>query len=130
MGKLKKKTPYKPKVVKPQAPAASQPEGLAVEKVAELAVDVWKIESRAKSVGENDRVLAACERATDRFRKFGFEIRDLTGDEYDTNMRVNVVEHEAKNGPLIIAECLSPAVYFEGLLIREAEVVTSGNGNS
>ncbi len=130
MGKLKRKTSYKPKVVKSQAPAASQSAGLAVEKVAELAVDVWKIELRAQAMAENDRVLAACERATDRFRKFGFEIRDLTGDDYDTNMRVNVVEHELASGPLKIAECLSPAVYFEGLLIREAEVVTSGNGNS
>ena len=42
-------------------------------------------------------------------------------------MQVKVIEHEECDQPLMIAECLSPAIYYNGDLIRPAEVVTKGN---
>jgi|ERR1019366_2046569 hypothetical protein len=95
-------------------------------KVAELAVDLWKITARAKKDSSGVRVLAACERAEERLLSFGFELASPDGQAYDTNMCMRVVDHEEGDGPLIVAQCLSPAVYYRGKLIRAAEVVTRG----
>jgi hypothetical protein len=103
-----------------------QGEHLPPEGVAELAVDLWKVSERAKGDGAGDRVLAACERAEDRLKRLGFEIDTMTGRTYDTNMRARVVDHEPSQGPLVIGRCITPAVFFRGVLVREAEIVTAG----
>lgn len=92
---------------------------------AQLAIDLWRISARAKSDGASDRVLTACERAEDRLRKLGFTI-EMPGAAYNTNMRLKVVDHEPDEGPLRIIECLAPAIYMNGELLLEAEVVTAG----
>jgi hypothetical protein len=98
-------------------------------KVAEFAVDLWRIRSRAASEGASERVVAACERAEDRMRRMGFETEMLEG-AFDPNQRARVVDHEDADGPLSIAACLTPAVTFNGILVREAEIVTRGGGQS
>lgn len=101
--------------------------GVSPSKVAELAVDVWRIESRARKEGAGDRVVAACERAVDRLRSMGFSLDSLEGRPYDENLRVRVVDHEDAEGPRTVLECVSPAVYHDDVLVREAEVVTRGS---
>jgi hypothetical protein len=99
---------------------------IPADMVASLAVDLWKISERAKSEPVAERVLAACDRAEERLKRIGFEIEEMTGRPYDTNMRVHVVDHDGGEEPLSISECLSPAIYYRGELIREAEVITKG----
>jgi hypothetical protein len=94
--------------------------------LASLVVDLWKISERAKIEPVAERVLAACERAEERLRRIGFEIEEMAGRPYDTNMRVHVVEHDGGEEPWSISECLSPAIYYRGELIREADVITKG----
>ena len=94
--------------------------------VAALAIDLWRIERRAQSGGGIERVLTACERACDRLRALGFEFQTMTDRPYSENLRMKVVEHEEADEPRRVSECLSPAVFFRGALIREAEVVTKG----
>jgi hypothetical protein len=96
-------------------------------KVAELAVDLWRIEARARKESAGERIIAACERATDRLRSMGFVVDDLEGRPYDENLRVRVVDHEDGEGPRRVLECVSPAVYHQEVLVREAEVVTRGS---
>ena len=95
--------------------------------VATLIVDLWKIGKRANSEGASDRVIAACDRAQDRLIRLGFTVEDLKGCLYNTNLRVNVLEHEGEQPATMIAECISPAVYFNGVLVRQAEVITKGD---
>jgi|GEM_PF-1747406 len=99
---------------------------IPADMIASLVVDLWKISERAKSEPVAERVLAACERAEERLRRIGFEIEEMAGRPYDTNMRVHVVEHDGGEEPWSISECLSPAIYYRGELIREAEVITKG----
>lgn len=99
---------------------------IPADMVAEMIVDFWKISKRAKSEKASERVLAACERAEERVRRIGFEVEEMTGKPYDTNMRVRVVQHDGGEDPSTISECLSPAVYYKKHLIREAEVITKG----
>jgi len=106
-----------------------QPENsssISASQIAEVAVDIWKISERAKSDDAAERVGVACERAQDRLRRLGFELDTLVGQAYSTNMRARVVDHEPTLGPMRVAQCISPAVYFAGVLVREAEVVTTG----
>ncbi len=105
---------------------SSTNEGPSAEDVAALAVDIWKVAERARAEHANDRVIAACERAEDRLRRMGFEVDAMVGKSYDTNLKVRVMDHDPAEGPTIIGHCISPAVFYRGSLIREAEVVTRG----
>lgn len=116
-----RKAPAKPSTQEP-----SPDPGPSVDGVAELAVDLWRIAERAKKDAAGDRTVAACERAEDRLKRLGFEIVTMLGQAYDTNLRARVVDHEPGEGPLRIGQCISPAVYYGGKLVREAEVVTIG----
>ena len=127
MSNLKKKR--QPASIAPAAPASNVCTGIEPSKVAELAVDLWKSHARARTDDASDRVIAACERAESRLNRLGFEIDTLRDQPYDTNMRVRVLDHVPSEGPLKVWECLSPAVYFNEELIREAEIVTKGDAN-
>lgn len=98
----------------------------SIGEVAELAVDMWKIFERVRAENAGSRVVVACERGEDRLRRLGFELDTMIGRAYDTNMRAQVVDHEPGDGALTIGRCISPAVFYRGVLIREAEVVTVG----
>lgn len=102
--------------------------GVPSAKVAEIAVDLWRITQRAQKEGAGDRVLAACDRADGRLRALGFRLETMLDRPYDENLRVRVVDHEEGEGPRTILECLTPAVYYNDRLVREAEVVTKGGG--
>lgn len=101
--------------------------GPTAAEVAELAVDLWKLGDRARADAASERVAAAYERAEDRLKRIGFEVDPMVNRPYDTNLKVRVVGHEPGEGPLVISQCISPAVYFRGRLVREAEIVTNGS---
>jgi hypothetical protein len=127
-----KKSPKKPKrsnVIVAVASAVESIHPTALE-IADLAVDLWKLGERTKTEGATERIVAAFERAEDRLKRIGFEWETLVGKNYNTNLKAKVVDHEASEGPLVISKCISPAVYFRGSLIREAEIVTIGGENN
>ncbi len=95
-------------------------------KIVSLVIDLWKITERAKCEPVSERVLAACERAQERIKKIGFVIDEMLGRPYETNMRARVVGTDGGVEPFTISECLSPAIYYQGVLICEAEVITKG----
>jgi hypothetical protein len=94
--------------------------------IADLAVDIWKLGERAKTEGASDRMIAAYERAEGRLKRIGFELDSMVGKPYDTNLKARVIDHESGEGPVVIGQCISPAVFFRGRLVREAEIVTKG----
>jgi len=101
-------------------------QGPTAIEVAELAVDLWKLGERTKTEAASERISAAYERAEDRLKRIGFEIDPMVGRPYDTNIKAKVVDHESGSGPLLVGQCISPAVFFRGQLVREAEIVTFG----
>lgn len=100
--------------------------GPTAEEVADLAVDLWKLGERVRTEAASDRVATAYERSEDRLKRIGFAVDTMSGRPYDTNMKAKVVDHEAGEGPLMIGQCISPAVFYKGRLVREAEIVTIG----
>ncbi|HTQ10274.1 MAG TPA: hypothetical protein VMI31_09405 [Fimbriimonadaceae bacterium] len=126
-GGLKRKSGYAKKGLMPACLANEEPAmTLSCEKVADVAIDIWRLGERAKVERPSDKIIAAWERAEDRIRRLGFRLDNMQDRPYDENLRVRVVEHEPGEGVKIISECLTPAVFFNGILIREAEVVTRG----
>jgi hypothetical protein len=130
MGRIKNKKPRPSQQIRAElASPASTPAALpgpTADEVAGLAVDMWKVVERARGDGAGDRVLVACERAEERLRRIGFEVDTMIGRTYDTNLKVRVVDHDEADGPMVIDQCISPAVFYRGVLVREAEVVTKG----
>lgn len=105
-------------------PAAEEPDP---EALARLALEVWRLQRRARGAEVPELLASGLERLGDRIRDLGLECRDLTGLPYDENMVVRVIEHCGPPAPRRrIAECLSPAVYFRERLLRAAEVTTKG----
>jgi hypothetical protein len=102
--------------------------------LADLAVDVWRIRRRAVRDGATEAVRIACERAVERFTDLGLQMTEFAiGEPYDENLVVRVVHREEGGSNARIVECLSPAIYFHGKLVRPAEVVIEGveeNGTS
>jgi hypothetical protein len=96
-------------------------------RMADLVVDVWRIQRRATRDGVTDPVRVACERAVERLSGLGFELKEMVGDPYHENLCVRVVHEEGGKGKKWISECLSPAVYFQSGLIRRAEIVIRGD---
>lgn len=101
-------------------------DSVPVAGVAELAVDVWRAGTRARREPSAERVLIACERAIDRLATLGFTLSDMKDRIYDENLKVRVIEHEDDEGDRRIVECITPAVFYQDRLVREAEVVTRG----
>lgn len=132
---MAKKKPYqkhkKSKLPRIESQVCSDPNLhlLDVRVVSEFVIDRWKIHKRATDELASERILAACERAEERMRRAGFVVKDLTGEPYDTGIQAKVLEHDEGDGSLKVAQCLSPAIYFQSRLIREAEIITKGKSN-
>jgi hypothetical protein len=97
------------------------------QEIADLAIDVWRALWRICDEPQTpDRVRTAVVRVSERLEDMGIVTKDLTNTEYTSDMRARVVSQDASGPPFRIAECLAPAVYFRGRLVRPAEVVIKG----
>ena len=104
----------------------ARPATVPAESLGSVVVDLWKLGRRAEGDQSHPRVLAACERAQDRLRALGFSTSDPTGQAYEPELRVHVLQYEPGDTEPRITECIAPAVYYRGEQIREAEVVVTG----
>ncbi|KXK12974.1 MAG: hypothetical protein QY327_01470 [Fimbriimonadaceae bacterium] len=131
MGRYRSKRPYPKKAKRKHEREGAESgqvssNGVPFDLVAEFIVDLWKIERRVRAGNAGERILAACERAQERLIRIGFELDTMMNRPYNENLRMRIIEHEECDEPRQVAECLSPAVYYNGELVREAEVVTRG----
>ncbi len=92
-----------------------------------LAVEIWRLEARSRGSQTPEPVLLAIERLGAGLGRLGVQVRDLVGEPFDEGLSVRVVEHEPGDEPRRISECLSPAVYYQGRLLKAADVVTKGD---
>lgn len=100
---------------------------VTLQEFADLAIDVWRALARICDEQQTpDRVQTAIVRVSERLEDMGLVTKDLTNTEHTPDMRVRVVSQDGSGPPFRIAECLAPAVYFRGRLVRPAEVVIKG----
>lgn len=97
------------------------------DQVIDLVVDIWRIRHRAnRDEATPESVRIACDTALDRLSMLGFSIGEPEGELYDANSRVTVVDQRGGSLKRRICECLSPAVYYDGKLVKLAEVILEG----
>ena len=98
--------------------------------ISDIAVDIWRITRRAlREESTPPSVVIACERAVETLEGAKVEIRDLAGEKYDENSRVSVIHEEGGKRNQVISECISPAIYYKGRLLRKAEVCLKGEAD-
>ncbi len=90
-------------------------------------MEIWRLQARIRGTVTPDPVCLAVERIGASLGRLGLQVRDLQGEPYDEGLLVRVIEHEPGDGPRTISECLSPAVYYQGRLLKAADVVTKGD---
>ncbi len=101
---------------------------IPVKDITILLVDIWKIGVHARKEGSGTKIISACERVEARIQRLGFEvISDIVGQKYDSNRTMKVIEHDGGDENVHISECISPEIRYNGILVREAEVITKGS---
>jgi len=94
-----------------------------------IACEIFRMKSRINSMDENTKGISALKNAIERIENElkikGYEIRDLTGSNYEDGMVIkilNVIEKDdIKPGARIIARMITPQIFFNGLLIHPGE---------
>jgi hypothetical protein len=100
-----------------------------------IACEIFRMKTRINSMDENTKGISALKNAIERIENElkikGYEIKDLTGSNYEEGMVIkvlNVIEKDdIKPGARIIARMITPQIFFNGLLIHpgEAEVFSA-----
>lgn len=113
---------------RPTKPQPSRLTGVSLEPydLVGVLIDVWRLTSRVSNDAVPEDIQIAVERLGDRVIGLGFEVKTHEGEIYQPNMRVFVVDDLGGDEPKYIVECLTPAVYYKGILIEPANVVIGG----
>lgn len=98
--------------------------------VAELVVDLWRLKKRMDTEGVSERLATSFERVEDRLSRLGLAWDSMEGAKYDENLKARVLDHEVGEGALRVSQCVSPAVFFDSRLVREAEIITTGEAST
>jgi hypothetical protein len=119
-----------------QAPAAT--DNLASSKewtrlAAELGTQLWRLRLKMLAPGatqpieEMRRVYRHVEPAWDALHQFGVEVKDHTGDLYDTGMALDVLAFQPTPGTVRekILETVKPSVYYMGKCIQMGQVIVA-----
>jgi hypothetical protein len=128
----------------PQVPGTTDPESqlhevrrMDISSMIDLAIEIWRLQDRMKrmlaAVGKEDPALAfAVDKIRDIFSQIGIEVRDLTGLPYNEGMSLDVLTCDYPEGEKptyrIIQETISPAVYFDGKLLKMSQVIVGKAG--
>ena len=111
---------------------------LDIASMIDLAIEVWRLQERLKrmsaSIGKDDPAsLFAAEKIRDIFAQIGVEIRDFTGQPYNEGMSLDVLTSDYPVGEnpsdRIVQETITPAVYFDGKLLKMSQVIIGKAGD-
>lgn len=98
------------------------------QKIDELKNQLEEIKKAKKIIKDSLRPIDSIVRQYEiillKLTKFGFEIRDLTGDTYSVNKNIDVkaFEHDSNIKEDIISETVKPEIYYKNQKILKAEV--------
>jgi hypothetical protein len=130
------------RVQEPTGPAselqAHEVRRLNISNMIDLAIETWRLQDRLKkmliaSKKEDPGLAFATDKIRDIFSQIGIEVRDLSGQPYNEGMSLDVLTcdyPEGENPPSkIIQETISPAVYFDGKLLKMSQVIIGKAGD-
>lgn len=117
-----------------------EPESTTIAQIpllAEMAIEVWRVAGRTgklqDSAKKDDPAIGfSIEKIYHILTKMGVEIKDPTGEIYHEGMCLDVLtfDYSPDEPPAnrIIQETLSPAIYYNGRLIKMAKVIIGSAG--
>ena len=109
------------------APSPDQQVTMTFAEISDVVIALWRAKRRADRFAETPQPVAlAIQGAIERIETLGLTFRDMIGEPYDTNMRAHVVDTIEADGVPRIADCVSPGIYYNGVLVRPAEIVVTG----
>jgi hypothetical protein len=94
-----------------------------------VIIDIWRVKQRSVKESSSERVTTGCDRALERLEKIGFRLEDHINHPYDEDMMITVIENEEGSESRHIVECISPSIYYQGILVQPGEVITRGKNN-
>jgi|SRR5579863_615703 len=110
---------------------------IQVSSLVELAIESWRVEARCKKLQASDNkedptLRFSLEKIRHSLRTIGVEIKDPCGERYHEGLSLDVLAFECPKGePLdrrIVQETISPAIYFNGKLVKLARVIIGVEG--
>ena len=104
--------------------------GVKISTLADLAVELWRLERWAFQSGfERDRSLArhSARKLASFLTGMEFELSDLAGQPYDPGLAVEVIDTEYEGDSAAVAptvaEMLAPIVLWRGHVVKAGQVV-------
>jgi hypothetical protein len=110
---------------------------IQVPLLVEMAIEVWRVAGRARKLQEaakreDPAIGFSIEKIHHILKEMGVEIKDPAGEAYHEGMVLDVLTFDCTPGELqadkIVQETVSPAVYFNGKLIKMAKVIVANAG--
>lgn len=103
-----------------------------MSRLIDIVVEMWRLQHRCrqlqKEVGRDDPSIAfSLDKVQHVLKEIGIEARDYTGQSFNEGMSLDVLTFDYPVGekPLnrIIQDTVSPAIYFDGKLLKMAQVI-------
>ncbi len=108
-----------------------------VSSIVEIAIETWRVGDRLKKLQvlankEGPTIGFSIERIQHILKEMGVEVKDPAGEIYHDGMGLDVLTFDYGPGELptnrIVQETVSPAVYYNGQLIKMAKVIVGSAG--
>jgi hypothetical protein len=105
----------------------------------DLAIEIWRLQDRVKKLqaatGRQDPSLAfSINKIQHVLKEIGIETRDYTGQSYNEGNSLDVLTFdypvEEKPTNRTVQETVSPAVYFDGVLLKMSQVIVGKAGDN
>jgi hypothetical protein len=103
------------------------------EKMAQLAIDLWRLENRIKSRLSDDKDIVFIENSVEKVNRFlsahNISIEPPKLGKYNAGLNYDVIQFtfNSKAAHDSIVEILEPTIFHEGVVIRKAKVIVETN---
>lgn len=103
----------------------------------EIAIEAWRVADRSRKLQvvakrEDPAIGFSIEKIHHILKEMGIEIKDPTGEPYHEGMGLDVLTFDYSPGETpanrVVQETVSPAIYYNGKLIKMAKVIVGSAG--
>ncbi len=107
--------------------------------IIDLAIEIWRLQDRVKKLEsaarrEDPSIAFSIDNIQHVLKEIGIETRDYTGQPYNEGMSLDVLtfDYPAEEKPAnrIVQETVSPAIFFDGILHKMAQVIVGKAGDA
>jgi hypothetical protein len=113
------------------------PGAIQLTNLVDIALEVWRVEQCCKRLQvaanrEDSALTFSMEKIRHSLREMGLEIKDPAGERYQEGLSLDVLAFDYPEGEShehgVIQETMSPAIYYNGQLVRLAQVIVGKMG--